>query len=683
MRISRGEEHHPMDDSERLTALSEKLGYDLNRNLKYLALKDTLMKYGVRYLLNIGCGRGLLEYVLPEEICCKSIDIDRDALSIASSLNGEKRNRTFERMDLFQLPNVHPGRKYEAIVISEVLEHLQEDKRCLSIAKESLLPNGYLFLTVPNRNRFRNCVRRLFGRDIAFMVSDHLREYSLKEIMQKLKNVGFQVVDWEGIYWGFPKENRVRKFLPTDHPLRRFLVRSFRLYATYIFLIAKLKNANTYEVQKGGSILLATPSFPPAGGGRGIRWTQMIRHLSPKGWRFDVLTINPLLNQDRRASDQTLFPQTRIQRTSPGPFYSFRKNLLSPQSKSKDRNASSALMRFRSILKRGYRKFIHPILIPDEMVEWFPYAIKEGKEMMGEKRYFLLITSGFPFTSHLVGYFLKKRSGIYWIADYGDPWSIREDLHAPNWIKTFQRRLEAKLLKGMDAVIFTNEAVREAYSESFPFLPKSKLHVIGQGYDEELYRTREPIRSDRFQIVYTGILYNRSIRDHHPFLESLKSLRDLSFDLVVAGDISQEDEREFILQDSNISMKFLGSLPHSQVVSYQKGASILLLIENQSVLQIPGKIFEYLAARRPILCISDNPETVPSQFVRQYNRGFVTPNDPLKISEAIRELYHHWQNRNLDSLFHFNNISIEKFSWRSRSEQMEEVFKKILENEKS
>ncbi|MCH7760958.1 methyltransferase domain-containing protein, partial [candidate division TA06 bacterium] len=640
-----------IEDLERCTDLSHRFGYDLNHNLKYLALKKTILKYGIKELLNIGCGKGVVEFLLPDDIECQSIDTDRGALDVAININAQKRNRAFKKLDLFQLSEYFNGKKFKAVLISEVIEHLKEDEKALKVVRKILQPNGLFFLTVPNRDRFRNRIRQLLGRKKEFMVEDHLREYSLDEILKKLDKLGFLVLDLEGIYWGFPKEEIVRRFISPYHPFRFFLAKRFPQYATYFLLIAKMKGTTIQKdekkkVRKKGDIFLVTPSFPPVGGGRGIRWIQFIRFLAQKGWKFDVLTIDPFVETDRNMLIKSLPPRVRILRTYPGPLYSLRKKYIPPKNELEKWKKPIFKLKIRVLLKGIYRKIFDPILIPDGMIEWLPFALIKGNQLIKENKYRLIITSAFPFSSHILGYLLKKRTKCFWIADYGDPWSIGHNINPSSLKEQINRRLESNLLKWMDRIIVTNEATKNAYLKNFPFLSDEKICVIGQGFDEELYHTIEPNTSNKFRIVYTGIFYNKEIRNHHPFFESLKSLSDLNLEIVIAGDVSTEDREIVRSQNLEEIVQFLGPIPHTQAISYQKGSTILLLIGDESPLQIPGKTFEYFAAGRPILCVSENPQSLACQYVKQYNRGFISLNKSNEISKTIRNFFSLWKSGN-------------------------------------
>jgi glycosyltransferase involved in cell wall biosynthesis len=430
------------------------------------------------------------------------------------------------------------------------------------------------------------------------------------------------------------------------------------------------------KIPWNGEVLLATPSFPPVGGGRGIRWYQFIRLLAEKGWKFDVLTINTFMNGNALSSSIPI--NIRIYRTYPGFLYNLRKRTFHLQNNLKKREIYIPKSRIRTMLKHIYRRVLYPLLIPDEMVEWLPFSFGKMNRLMKEKKYRLVITSGFPFSSHILGYLIKRRRNVFWIADYGDPWSINIKKNPLSLRDRINRTIETKLLKQVDRVIVTNNEIKDAFQSTFPFLSDGNIHVIGQGCDPDLYARSPQITSDKFRIVYTGIFYSAEIRDHHPFFEALNSLRDLNLEVVIAGDISREEIEYCKSQDLDGLVRFLGSVPHTRAITCQEEGSLLLLFGNSSPLQIPGKIYEYFSACRPVLCISDTPENPDCQFVIKYNRGIITRNKPSNITSTVRKLYSLWESGNLDAQFNLKREGLEEFTWKSRSETMEKVIMELL-----
>lgn len=231
-----------------LNRLSKKYQYDMNHNLRYIALRDLILKLGIQEICVLGCGLGIVEYLLPDSVCCLSYDIDEQAITIAQQINAGKRNREFRVQNILTI-ECEKHRLFQAVLISEVLEHLPEnkDEMALKIAQKLLNSNGILLLAVPNLARLINHVRRLMRRPIIFMSKQHLREYTLEQVQQLLHRCGYSVVHWEPVYLRLPKETLFRHILGIDHPLRRLVLRLNLRLATYLVFVAKKSASSGHQ----------------------------------------------------------------------------------------------------------------------------------------------------------------------------------------------------------------------------------------------------------------------------------------------------------------------------------------------------------------------------------------------------------------------------------------------------
>lgn len=170
------------------------------------------------------------------------------AIAIARQINASKRNREFRVQDILVIePEKH--RPFQAVLISEVIEHLPEgkDEEVLKIAWKLLKPDGILFLTVPNLDRLINRLRRLIGRPCEFMSREHLREYTLEQCQQLLSRCGYSIVHWKPVYLRLPKEALFRRIIPTDHLIRRLVLRLNPTLATYLVFVARKDSATESE----------------------------------------------------------------------------------------------------------------------------------------------------------------------------------------------------------------------------------------------------------------------------------------------------------------------------------------------------------------------------------------------------------------------------------------------------
>jgi len=205
--------------------------------IRYMLIKDVILNNASRKLLDIGCGKGIIEYLLPENIFCIGCDIVEEVIEYARLLNQHKRNRQFLVCDIEKTSPAYV--KFDIIVISEVLEHLPDDEKTLKKIRNLLGDEGILIITVPNSKRLVNRLEGLFGQS-RFQDESHMREYTLHEIEALLNRCRFEIQNTMGIYLQLPKENYLPKKL--RFILSFFvdnLVKKLPFLANSILLVAK------------------------------------------------------------------------------------------------------------------------------------------------------------------------------------------------------------------------------------------------------------------------------------------------------------------------------------------------------------------------------------------------------------------------------------------------------------
>ena len=207
-----------------------------HHNIRHLAIKDEVLRRGGNPVLVLGCGKGIVEYLLPHGLSCVSVDIDPTEVDAAKELNRFLRNRCFMIADIYHLPF---KRKFHTVVISEVIEHLQDDRRALRVARECMETGGYFVLTVPNRLRFHNRLLHLFHRQPFLMTSEHVREYTAPEARSLLREMGFQVVKQRGIWFDFPRPYFIEKLISPYSRLRQLFAMMFPELATYLLFVCR------------------------------------------------------------------------------------------------------------------------------------------------------------------------------------------------------------------------------------------------------------------------------------------------------------------------------------------------------------------------------------------------------------------------------------------------------------
>lgn len=424
-----------------------------------------------------------------------------------------------------------------------------------------------------------------------------------------------------------------------------------------------------------GRILYMAYQTPPHGGARGIRILNIIKHLTEFGWKVDVITVNitPYFAYYDPDLVTKLPVQASIYRTLPGIFRWFYQRYVKKNNGVLKRvvegeNRRTWLTIIRSNMGRVLGK-LAILAIPDVLIEWYPFALAQSTKLIKRNKYDLILSSAWPYTSHLVGHALKKSSGLPLIVEYGDPWAFNI-LGGKGRLRFWlEHQMESRVLKSADALVVTTEEARDNYLANYPFFEKDKTYVMPSGIDYSDFENLEPQKSEKFRILFTGRMYQTL--DIVPLLEALSSINTStntevrnSLEILLLGEIAQEYKD--IIGSYNLGEMVIikDFVPLKEALSLSLGADVLLFLGNKGGLQVPSRLFYYLAANKPILCIKGDDKDPALRFLHGLNRGLIVNNEIEEIGSAIIKLYKLYQAHRLEEDFDLSTLP--EISWKNR-----------------
>lgn len=272
--------------------------------------------------------------------------------------------------------------------------------------------------------------------------------------------------------------------------------------------------------------------------------------------------------------------------------------------------------------------------IPDPQVGWIPYAIAEGRRIAAKWFPDLILASGMPFSGFVVAASLSRHTGVPWVAEYRDLWCDNPYYQYFPIRRRFERLLERNLLNTASACVTISEPLA-AILRKATRLPTA---VIPNGVDPETITTGKRRKADpsTLRIVYTGtvipgrrdptIVFHALARLVHEGISC--RINFYGRNLASAIDLAQR----YGVADY---VSFAESVPHDESLCLQHEADVLLaLLWNNPAEEgtVPAKLFEYLAALRPILMIGLN-HGVAADLIRQRRAGTVcTTADEVYVS---------------------------------------------------
>lgn len=276
------------------------------------------------------------------------------------------------------------------------------------------------------------------------------------------------------------------------------------------------------------------------------------------------------------------------------------------------------------------------------------------------------------------GYKIKKKiKKVNLICEYRD--TISENLVLKNYYNSFTFNLigslEKKAIKSVDKFIFLTSKIKEIYSKWYKFNDSIKNGiVITNGYDAEEYEQikQEPKVVDKKGLIinHIGSLYDG--RNPIPFLEAVSELAledKESCEVNFIGEMSKfiKNEIQLFCEKNNLgNVNIMGSVGHTEALQFMVDADVNIIITHSkgSEYAIPGKVFEYIGAGRPILAITD--DKLLKELILNEKLGWVCENKVIEIKNTINLVFDLWRNNELFGI----SASKSKFSRENMVKQM-------------
>ena len=433
-------------------------------------------------------------------------------------------------------------------------------------------------------------------------------------------------------------------------------------------------------------VLVLAYHFPPIGGAGTQRSTKLVRYLSELGFSPVVLTGAGDAAGRWTPRDPTLQgdipPHVRVLRMGEG---------AAPESGAWRARAERWLG-----VERPWSRW------------WTRSVLREGSAAAAEAD--LIFAPLVPYEASTAAVQLSLAAGKPLVVDLLDPWALDEMMVYPTGAHRRQGlRAMRETLRAADAVVMNTAESQKRVLEAFPELQEKPVVAVPNGYDPADFAAPPPTRfDDAFRIVHTGYLHTELGREHrrttslhkvlggsfdvdiltrsHVFLvEAVESLLQREHELGpieihLAGVLSGAD-RQVAAQSKHVHLH--GYLPHQQAVELMRSADLLFLPMHElrsggRVGIIPGKTFEYIAARRPILA------AVPDGDARDLllaagNNHLCAPSDVGAVAAAIVDEIR--RKRAGDPPRQPDEAVLAACEWRHRAEAIADLFDVVLRRE--
>ena len=411
-------------------------------------------------------------------------------------------------------------------------------------------------------------------------------------------------------------------------------------------------------------VLLVSMYFPPAGGGGVQRPLKFATHLPALGIETHVL-----------APDDPKWVHRDDDLVAPTQAWVHRVRYLGP----KGRLPAEELHGLTGVARAGRKTALtfRRTLVPDENVTWNLTAIPAAIRIVRREKIDVVITTSPPISVHLVGAAVQRATNARWIADLRD-----------SMVANPHRRVESALVRAKErtgeavARIVARRAdavvgVSEPISDEMRALGAARVETIPNGCDFEDFAGLEYTPSPRLRITHTGSFFGR--RSPRAILEALAG-SDVDAVLRFVGDFRAADRAWAAELGLDDRLELHPYLPRGEVLAIQKNSEALLLLIPESGGRgravLSAKLFEYLAAERPILAAVP-PDGAAADVVRETGAGaVVAPDDVEGLRSALAALAAQHRAGALNGSV-LSGEARERLSRRKRTEELAELIRSV------
>ena len=353
-------------------------------------------------------------------------------------------------------------------------------------------------------------------------------------------------------------------------------------------------------------VLMVCYYFPPLGMGGTQRPAKFAKYLPEFGWEPVVLTVKPIAYWARDPDMLRELAHVDIYRT--GSLDPQRMLALAGSGK----EVKPVVTRSGGLLQALNRQVLPWIVLPDTKMLWAPFAVHTAKSIYKHTGFDAVYSTSPPHSAHLIARRIRKTLAIPWVADFRDSWAGSVVVHEPTALhRRVHRKMQAGVVRDADAVVAVSEGIRDVLGRT------KRAFVIHNGFDPADFPAPSLNRSKKFVFCHCGSITEFSFPDVllaavQAWLRAEPGFRRKLEFRFIGQDMSgklQDLIRSHGLQDM---CSVSGYRTHRRALQTMVDADALILIARgrADLAFIPGKTFEYLGSRKPIVVISDVPDTL-------------------------------------------------------------------------
>lgn len=429
-------------------------------------------------------------------------------------------------------------------------------------------------------------------------------------------------------------------------------------------------------------VLIITYYWPPSGGSGVQRWLKMSKYLPENGWQPVIYTAedaeypveDPSLAQD-------VAPEAEVIRRPIVEPYTFYKKFLGMK---KGEKVKAGFIN-EGAKKSGWKESLSVwlrgnLFIPDARCWWVKPSVKFLTGYLKDHPVDAMVSTGPPHSMHLIARALHIKFNIPWVADFRDPWTdidYYKDLKLTRCADKKHHRLERQVLTEATRVVTVGWDCAKGLENH----GAKDVTVITNGYDFSEIFNEKYQKTSTFTMSHIGII--GANRNPETFWETLSEIcvetdENKSLKIRLIGQTDNSVMESIKRNKIENYVEIIPYIPHNQVIEEQRKSDVLLLFVNNTPNAkgiLTGKLFEYMASGRPILCIG--PEDGDSARILNETKTGITVDfdDKEKMKSVILDLIAKHKENQLIT----NGVkAVEKYSRRNLTKEFVTILNEIV-----
>ncbi|MEE1337178.1 glycosyltransferase [Methanobrevibacter sp.] len=315
---------------------------------------------------------------------------------------------------------------------------------------------------------------------------------------------------------------------------------------------------------------------------------------------------------------------------------------------------------------------------PDSMKYWKKPAVEAASEIIENEDIDAIMSTSSPITAHIIAHDLKEKYGIPWVADLRDLWNLNPYINHNALRGHFEKRLEMKTFKNVDALTTTTELAKKTLQSIHP---TKKIECVVSGFDpQDFEKTKQTENSEKLTLMYAGSLYSGK-RDPSILFDAISQLineEKIDSDKIVVDFYGDETNLAELSQKYGIkdNVKIHGRITQSEVLQHQMNSDVLLLIswmnESEKIF-IPGKVYDCIGCKKPILSIGYKEGSL-KDLIDKTNIGYHVSN----VGECKKAIYDYYTKYNKKELKYSGNEFALDYSLMNTAKNFSKILEEVI-----